>query len=154
MAHKKFIDNPLGVRLSKKESLLIPLQKQKAGGLARFLCDLCDSSSKGYPGKALSPPLQASGSASLPARAAILAGLDVSFQACPSCVPWKSAFGLDCSGVSITMQGPDSARSAKEKRKKYVIFPSHTALFSVHLTPLCQSSAPPLSILEEEDPEK
>lgn len=67
MAHKKFIDNPLGVRLSKKESLLIPLQKQKAGGSARFLCDLCDSSSKGYTGKGLSPPLQASGPASSPA---------------------------------------------------------------------------------------
>lgn len=67
MAHKKFIDNPLGVRLSKKESLLIPLQKQKAGGSARFLCDLCDSSSRGYTGKGLSPPLQASGSASSPA---------------------------------------------------------------------------------------
>lgn len=70
MAHKKFIDNPLGVRLSKKESLLIPLQKQKAGALARFLRDLCDSSSKGYTEKGPSPPLHscrpAGGPACLP----------------------------------------------------------------------------------------
>lgn len=55
MAHKKFIENPLGVRLSKKESLLIPLQEQEERISACFLCDLYGSMNKGYGGKDLSP---------------------------------------------------------------------------------------------------
>lgn len=47
MAHKKFIENPLGVRLSKKESLLIPLQEQEERISACFLSDLYGSTNKG-----------------------------------------------------------------------------------------------------------
>ena len=48
MAHKKFIENPLGVRLSKKESLLIPLQEQEERISACFLSDLYGPKNKGY----------------------------------------------------------------------------------------------------------
>lgn len=57
MAHKKFIENPLGVRLSKKESLLIPLQEQEERISACFLGDLYGSTNKGYGGKDFSPTL-------------------------------------------------------------------------------------------------
>lgn len=56
MAHKKFIENPLGVRLSKKESLLIPLQEQEQRISACFLSDLCGPRNKGYGGKDTSLP--------------------------------------------------------------------------------------------------
>lgn len=56
MAHKKFIGNPLGVRLSKKESLLIPLQEPEERVPACFLRDLYGSVSKGQGGKGLLPP--------------------------------------------------------------------------------------------------
>lgn len=55
MAHKKFIENPLGVRLSKKESLLIPLQEPEGRSSACFLCDLYGSMNKGYGRKDFSP---------------------------------------------------------------------------------------------------
>lgn len=56
MAHKKFIENPLGVRLSKKESLLIPLQEQEERIPACFLSDLYGPRNKGYGGKDTSLP--------------------------------------------------------------------------------------------------
>lgn len=56
MAHKKFIENPLGVWLSKKQSLLIPLQELKRRIPACSLGDLYGSVSQGYPRKS-SPPL-------------------------------------------------------------------------------------------------
>ena len=51
MAHKKFIENPLGVRLSKKESLLIPLQEQEERISACFLSDLYGPKNNDYGGE-------------------------------------------------------------------------------------------------------
>lgn len=129
MAHKKFIDNPLGVRLSKKESLLIPLQEPKAGVPASFPCDLCVSWGGGYTGKGPASPLH------LCAPVDLGAVLSTWLLELPSWLvwrslskpvwhwPWISNFSLDCSGVSITVQRPGSARPAnREKRKKIYLF--------------------------------
>lgn len=57
MAHKKFIENPLGVWLSKKQSLLIPLQELKRRIPACSLSDLSGSVIQGYTRKS-SPALR------------------------------------------------------------------------------------------------
>lgn len=57
MAHKKFIENPLGVWLSKKQSLLIPLQELKRRIPACSLSDLYGSVIQGYTRKS-SPALR------------------------------------------------------------------------------------------------
>lgn len=57
MAHKKFIENPLGLRWSKKESLLIPLQEQGERRSACLLCDLYDSTNRGHGGEDVTPTL-------------------------------------------------------------------------------------------------
>lgn len=123
MAHKKFIENPLGVRLSKKESLLIPLQEQEERIPACFLCDLYGSTNKGYGGKDFSPTLgHHADLLTASYGAAILLFLDSSFSSLAGKVTWMIALGLDYPGVSIIMQSPGSERPAKGKKKTLSFF--------------------------------
>lgn len=130
MAHKKFIENPLGVRLSKKESLLIPLQEQEERISACFLSDLYGPRNKGYGGK----------DTSLPSRGLAPGHL---WGCHPGCFwvalflrlaakeTWMIALRLHYPEASVVMQSPGSERPAKGKKANIVNFsPSDAYLFS------------------------
>ena len=122
MAHKKFIENPLGVRLSKKESLLIPLQEQEERIPACFLSDLYGPRNRGYGGKDTSLPSRGLAPESLwgchPGCFWVALFLRLAAKA-----TWMVALRLHYPEASVVMQSPGSERPAKGKKANIVIFP-------------------------------